>query len=352
MQTKNLRVGIIGFGYMGKWHFRRIKQINGLEIAYAFDNSQERLHEASSAGLEVSEDIDHFFSRGMEIVVVATPNHLHRQYCISALKAGCHVICEKPVALNTKELDEVIAISQQTGRLFTVHQNRRWDIDYMIVRETLRSGCLGKPISIESRVHGERGTIFGWRADPESGGGMLYDWGVHLIDQILFLFPERRLTHVFAQLKNVLTQSVDDYLKIELIFDNETTAHVEVGTFSLEKLPRWFIYGDRGTLKIDDFSGISGGCSILMDTCSERQEHDERNIIGPSRMMAPLTTGNIVKNKLFSPHEQPLAFYNNIVSSIRGEDHLYVTPESVRRTSVAIDAAFESSHAKKLIELN
>jgi scyllo-inositol 2-dehydrogenase (NADP+) len=346
-----LKAGIIGFGYMGKWHFNRIKLIDGIDVVSAFDIKQERLDEASAEGLTVCTTLEQFLSLGLDVAIVATPNNFHKYYCVAALNAGLNVICEKPATMNVAELDEVIEVARQSGKVFTVHQNRRWDVDFMMVRKAIADGSLGKPVSLESRVHGERGVCFGWRADPVAGGGMLYDWGVHLIDQMLFLFPERTVTHVFAQLKSVLTPHVDDYLKVEILFDNNMTAHVEVGTFALEKMPRWFVYGDRGTLKLDDFSGKTGGLSRIRQAPGEGAEFNEQQVIGPSRTMAPLTPEDIIRLGLPAVEEQPLAYYNNVVAAIHGTEKLIVSPESVRKTMRVIDAAFLSSETKKTVEL-
>jgi scyllo-inositol 2-dehydrogenase (NADP+) len=348
-----LKAGIIGFGYMGKWHLNKIRHLEGIEVVSAYDIKQERLEEALASGLKIFTSAELFLAQDLDLVIVATPNNFHKQYCIAAMRAGHHVLTEKPATMNTTELDEVIAVSVETGKIFTAHQNRRWDIDFMAVREAIASGSLGRPVSIESRVHGERGVVFGWRADPVSGGGMLYDWGVHLIDQLLFLFPEHKVTHVYAQLKSVLTPVVDDYLKVEMLFDNNMTAHVEVGTFALQKMPRWFVYGDRGTLKIDDFSGKTGGISRIRVEPGEGVGFDETKVvIGPSRTMAPLTPEDIIKIDIPKVEEQPYSYYTNVLNAIRGTEKLIVSPESIRRTLAVIDAAFLSSKTKMAIEIN
>ena len=99
----------------------------------------------------------------MDIVIVATKIEERAYYAIQAMTAGFHVLCEKPVAMNMKELEEIIAISDKTGRKFTVHQPRRFDRDYLMLKEVIDSHVIGEVHTIESRVHGERGVLFGWR---------------------------------------------------------------------------------------------------------------------------------------------------------------------------------------------
>ena len=89
------------------------------------------------------------------------------------------------------------------------------------------------------------------------GGGMIYDWGVHLIDQILFMMPDAKIKSVYADIKNVLHEEVDDYFKIILKMDNGVTAHIELSTYILKYQPRWLAAGDKGTMIVEDF-GCNG----------------------------------------------------------------------------------------------
>ena len=106
------------------------------------------------------------------------------------MKAGKNVVSEKPVTLCSADLQEMIEASRECGRFLTVHQNRRWDEDFLTVKKLLAEGTLGEVYRLESRVHGSRGIPGDWRQEKEHGGGMVLDWGVHLLDQALE--PEHR----------------------------------------------------------------------------------------------------------------------------------------------------------------
>jgi len=195
------RIGIIGYGGMAGWHHENVKRISGLKCTAAYDIDPERLKIAEERGLKAFAKLDEFFAKGdFDIVLVATPNNFHKEMCIEAMRHKKHVVCEKPVAMSSQELQEIIDTSGQNGVLFTVHQNRRWDKDYRIIRKVLENDMIGKPYTIESRVHGSGGVVHGWRAYKVSGGGMLLDWGVHLIDQIMYMVPEKVCAYV--QYKN------------------------------------------------------------------------------------------------------------------------------------------------------
>ncbi|MBR5743360.1 MAG: Gfo/Idh/MocA family oxidoreductase, partial [Clostridia bacterium] len=183
------KIGIVGFGYMGHFHMRKIASFpERAKLTAVLDIKPEAREEAEALGLKAFGAEEDFLAEDLDLVVVSTPNNFHAHYAIAAMRAGKNVLCEKPVTMSAAELEEVIAVSNETGKLFTVHQNRRFDVDYLAVCEAVRSGEIGRITTIESRVLGERGVCFGWRVDPVAGGGMLYDWGVHLIDQMLMLY--------------------------------------------------------------------------------------------------------------------------------------------------------------------
>src|SRR5574340_363063 len=109
--------------------------------------------------------------------VVATPNDVHQDLSIAALRGGKQVICEKPVAMNVSELDAILEVAAETGNTFMVHQNRRWDPDFLVIRDLYQKGQIGDLFQIESRVHGANGIPGDWREQAAHGGGMLLDGG-------------------------------------------------------------------------------------------------------------------------------------------------------------------------------
>lgn len=251
--------GIIGFGYMGHFHYNATKKFPGhIQSVAVYDIDKNKREEADGFGMRTYDNLRDFLKEDLDLVIIATPNQWHAQYAVEAMKAGRNVLTEKPVTMTVKELEEVISWEKKTGKIFTVHQQRRHDADYQVVRDVVRSGEIGKVTTIESRVFGERGVCFGWRGDPVCGGGMLYDWGVHLIDQMLQLFQGEKVKSVSARLLSILTPAVDDYFELDMEFEKKVCAKIIVTTFALEKMPRWYVLGDKGTLKIEDFSGTAG----------------------------------------------------------------------------------------------
>lgn len=347
-----IKVGIIGFGYMGNFHYDKVQCFEDIEVTCAFDINDEKLRDAANKGLKICHRLEDFLDEEMDLVVIATPNQWHEEYAIASMKAGKNVLCEKPATMSVSEMENIIKVSEDTGKFFTVHQQRRFDPDYRVVKDIINDGTIGKVTTIESRVLGERGVCFGWRADPESGGGMLYDWGVHLIDQILQLYPDETVTSVYARVLSVLTPAVDDLFEITLNMSNGVCAKVNVGTFALQKLPRWFVFGDRGTLRLDDFSGVEGGATRIKGEVQGFESVVGQKVLGPSRTMAPLKPEYLEKIELPKQEDMTLEFWRNIVLALKGEEEPYVSKEQILRQMKIVEASFESSKKNEVVELN
>ena len=132
------KVAVIGYGGMGKWHCNKILENATLKIAGVADISEARCELAKENGLNVYESDDCVFAdKDIDVVVVATPNDVHEELVIKALNSGKNVICEKPVTLSVQSFDRMVEASKRSGKLFSVHQNRRWDSEYLLVKSMI-----------------------------------------------------------------------------------------------------------------------------------------------------------------------------------------------------------------------
>ena len=187
-------VAIVGFGGMGGWHKNKLLKSDVAELCGIWDIKEDRRQAARDENIHVYSSFEDVLAdEKVDIVTIAVPNELHMPLSIAALEAGKNVISEKPVCLSSDELAKIIAASERTGKLFTTHQNRRWDADFLMMKQVYESGDLGEVFTMESRVQGSHGIPGDWRGKKEHGGGMMLDWGVHLIDQILQITKERKI---------------------------------------------------------------------------------------------------------------------------------------------------------------
>lgn len=347
-----IKLGIIGYGGMGHWHGENAPRA-GVDVIAAYDVDPKRLEMAKNEGIKPYDNLKDFLdSDEINFVLIATPNDVHKELAIAALRAGKHVMVEKPATLSVADWDEMVAESKKAKRILTVHQNRRWDKDYRVMRKVLEDGCIGKVLTIESRVFGTGGALFGWRGFPEYGGGMIYDWGVHLFDQLLDMYPDTKITSVYAKLMSVLDQKVDDYFKVILTLENGPLLQVEVGTFAFYKLPRWYVIGNAGTLQIDDFDCKTGGYTKPKYKDNPIAPVVVMTSAGPTRMMAPRPADSKEDFPLPNLETDWTDLYRNLAAVMEGKEDLIVKPHQVRRVLELIEAIFRSSKEGRSLEVN
>ena len=344
-----IKMGIIGFGYMGKWHLKNAPRVENVSVVAAYDINPDHLKEAEEAGLKPYTSLDEFLKSDVNLVLVATPNDVHCELACAAMKARKNVITEKPVAMSLKEVDQMIATAKENNVLFTVHQNRRWDKDFRIVKEIIESGELGNIYAVHSRLHGSRGAMFGWRAEPEHGGGMVYDWGVHFVDQIMLIFGFDGIKSVFCKTVKVKTPDVEDYFFLVMDLKNGAHVQMEVGTWVLKAMPRWMVMGDEGTAYVNDFTR-SGGI-IKVDETAEKEEVFIMTTSGPTRTFAPRGKKEIIETELPDSPADLTEYYANLRDAIDGKCELLVKPEQVRAVFRVLEAMFESAATGKQIML-
>ncbi|WP_457790063.1 Gfo/Idh/MocA family protein [Anaeromassilibacillus sp. SJQ-5] len=348
---KQYKAALVGYGGMGHWHFEGICKTDRVKFVGVYDIDPKRMELAKSEGFEKLYDSYEAMlaDASLDIIVVATPNNFHKTLVCQALEAGKAVVCEKPVAMSSGELQDMMDTAKRTGSLFTIHQNRRADADYLAMREQAESGLLGKVFEIESRVTGSRGIPEGWRQYAVAGGGMMLDWGVHLIDQLMMMNPTP-VTSVFCDMYHVAYQECDDGFKLQLKFEDGVMATIEVGTSHYIEAPRWYVCGDRGALTIPDWS-----CNGKVVRASQHEVTWEEEIIytkaGPTKTMAPRAKDTIEEialdpDKYFSDYD---VFYRNLADVLDGTAELRVKPEEAMRVMKVMEAAFESDRTGQAI---
>ena len=236
-------VGLIGYGAAGSaFHAPLIRAVERLDLRAIVTS---RVEQASNLGVRVLASTDELLDDpSIDLVVVATPNESHFPLAAAALRAGKHVVVDKPLALNTEEADALIALADETGRVLSVFHNRRWDSDYLTVKAVRER--LG-PISLYE-AHWDRfrpGIKRGWRELPGEGAGLLNDLGPHLIDQALQLFgPPHAVTGDLAVQR--AEAQVDDYFHVTLHY-GAMRAILSASTLTAAARPHFALHGSEGS---------------------------------------------------------------------------------------------------------
>ena len=279
------QLAIIGYGNMGRTHARNLSKLpDQFTITGIVDISESARANAASDGFKAFATLEELFiAASVDICLIALPNDLHKEYAIACMEAGKHVICEKPVALNESELEDILSVSAKTGMVFTVDQNRRWDRDYLPIKKLYEHNSLGQLLYIDSNVQGTHGLPDNWLS-KKGVGGMLLDWGVHLLDQLLYMIPSP-VTSVFTHAVILDGKECEENIKVFLTFADGSHAQVQTDTRCYCKLPRWYVMYENGTAVIPDIN--ADGLLFVKgnDISISREGYSTGS--GPSRTLAP-----------------------------------------------------------------
>lgn len=344
---KKTKIAVIGYGGMGGWHCDTIGRIEELELAGIYDILEERRAAAEEKGIHAYESLEALLAdESVELVTVAIPNQLHKDMCIQAMDAGKNVVCEKPVTLSHQDLQAMIDASVRNNVLFTVHQNRRWDEDYLTMKEIYDKNMLGKVFRIESRVHGSRGIPGDWRNQKECGGGMVLDWGVHLLDQIMQMIS-KKVVSIYADLSYVTNENCDDGFTVTIKFEDDLVVIVEVGTSNFINLPRWYMLGENGSAIIKDWS--IDGKIVMVSDWEKRDAVPVVTAAGLTKTMAPRTEETIKEYPLPVQKSDIRDFYRNVIKAIAGEEAQLIRHDELMRVMKLMEAVFESGEKNVVI---
>ena len=244
---KKIVAGLIGFGMGGRvFHGPllagdgnfAIKSVSGsrfAEFAGAYPGT------APASGAEIIED------KAIELVVIATPNATHGALAKSALLAGKHVVVDKPFCLSSREAQQLVDLARERGLLLSVFHNRRWDGDFLTVKQLLRDAMLGTPVSLESNYDRYRLAIRdSWKETQETGGGLLWDIGAHLVDQAIELLGvpvgwsgDFRRTRPGAQ--------TPDDIELRLDYSPALRVTLRAALVRVRPAPRFVVHGHQGS---------------------------------------------------------------------------------------------------------
>ena len=342
------KLGIVGYGGQGAWHATWAQKSDVIELAGIYDISEKRVNAAKENGIHTYASLSELLAdETIDIVLCATPNDVHKEIVIAALSAKKHVVCEKPVALSVEDFDDMVNKAAEMGVTFSVHQNRRWDVDYLAIKSIIASGEIGDTINIESRIHGSRGIPSDWRCHKEYGGGMILDWGVHLIDQMLTLIPEP-VTQLYCETTNITTNEVDDGFKLSLTFESGKHAYIEVGTYNFIAMPRFYMQAKSGSALIEDWQKK---CKVSrLKAWNEKEVLPVQTAAGITKTMAPRDEITLDFYEIERPTSDVHDFYRNFTRAIDGKEEQLIKNSEVRRTLLVMENAFKSAEEKTTIK--
>jgi scyllo-inositol 2-dehydrogenase (NADP+) len=323
-ESEKIRVGFIGYGRMAEGHARHLRETGKFQPAVVCDVTPARRDAAAQHGMQVTDSLADFLAGDVELVFVTTHSVSHHEMTLAALRAGKNVVVEKPMAMNGREALEMVQAARDARRMLTVFHNRRWDGDYRQVKKVVREGVIGEPFLVENRSAGSRPAVgFGvpefqqeWRVTRAMGGGTIYDFGPHWIDQVLDLVPSR-VVEVFAEVKHLKWGDADDFFDIHIRFENGCRATASKCDVAYVSWPKWIVLGTQGSIKHEQ--------ETLVRT-ADRAYYELKGV-------------------------PPVNLYENYYAHLREGAELLVKSEEGLRVMQVIDAAFESAASGRSVRV-
>lgn len=205
-----VRIAVVGFGFMGRMHYGNWKKIPGARVVAVCDANLKQLTTVTGGNLSGADTTTDFtgiaiyddYSKmlkagGFDVVDITLPTTLHPSTTIAALKAGYHVLCEKPMALSVKECDAMLAAARKSNRTLLIAQCLRFWPEYVALKKLVASGRFGAVVSADfqrsSNAPDPKGP-HGWFLDEKKSGGCLLDMHIHDADMVAYLFGSPRET--------------------------------------------------------------------------------------------------------------------------------------------------------------
>jgi len=341
---KKIRTALVGYGSVGeKMHAPLISVCGDLELVAVVERNQERSKEKYPK-IGIFKSIEALLEADVaDLIVIVTPNEFHFPYAKMALKAGKHVVVDKPVTIHSQEAEELKQLAEEKGLVLSVFQNRRWDGDIQTIKKIMDEGILGRIVHFESHFDRFRPSLAdNWREKEVPGNGITYDLGTHLIDQTVMLFGKPQW--VYAEILKQRDGAVaDDFFDITMMYEGmkaRLTASVMVNA----PLPKFLVLGEKGSF-------IKYGLDV-QEKAFKAGQRPEGETWGIENAEA-WGMVHLEKSATSYPTERGdyRDFYKNIAETILGQDDLKVKMDEAILVLKIIEAAFLSHKEGKRIAI-
>jgi predicted dehydrogenase len=240
--VKPLSVALLGYGFAGKtFHAPLLSNVPGLKLTHIVSSDSAKVKRDHDVRVIGNAD-EALALPEIDLIVIATPNSTHFELAHKALAAGKHVVVDKPFTITSKDAAELMSQATQNQRLLSVFQSRRWDADFLTLRQILAQGSLGKVIQFESHYDRYRPEPRKrWREQPVPGAGIWFDLGSHLVDQALQLFGPPEAIYADLELQRQGAQAVD-YFHVILRY-GQSRVILSAGCLVISETPRFVVHG-------------------------------------------------------------------------------------------------------------
>jgi len=326
--ASEIKVGVVGYGgafNMGRHHLAEMQKAGMTPVAVCeIDPERRKAAEQDYPGIQAYANLSQMLKQSdVRLVTIITPHNTHAKLALTCLKAGRHVVVEKPMAVTTAECDAMIAEARKSGVVLSTYHNRHWDGCILEAVRRIGSGAIGEIVRIEVHMGGWGQPRDWWRSSRSISGGILYDWGVHLLEYTLQL--------IRSEIREVSGFAKRGYWAPRTAWKDDTN---EDEAFAVVR----YRSGQWSTLMISsldskpkegwmEITGTEG--SYVMD--------------GPTFQVIQRRQGETVITRGNNPPSEGWRFYQNIADHLVKGDPLVITPEWARRPIHILDLACRSA---------
>jgi len=337
MRKSDIRVAVVGYGPsygMGDHHLRAT-QAAGMTPAAIVDTDPGRRSAAAEAwpGLEVYDSVPAMLRKSdANLAILITPHNTHAALAVQCLRAGRHVVTEKPMAITTAECDRMIRTAEAEGVMLSAYHNRHWDACILeAVRRVRGSGMIGDVRRIEAHMgrYGPPGKT--WRASKSISGGILYDWGAHLLEWTLQLIDSEVVEvsgfasrGVWQQRTGWKADTNEDEAMAVMRFRNGAWASLVITSLDTNPKP-----------SVLEITGAQG--TYLMNH-------------GDYRVLQPRKAGQTLVHEGRTRAGKQHRYYENVAGHIADGEELVITAQWARRAIHVLDLADRSAARGKTLQ--
>jgi len=348
-QASDIKVGVIGYGgafNMGRKHLAEMKSAGMSPFAVCeIDPERLKVAEEDFPGIETYSDLGQMLKQSdVNLIVHITPHNLHYPLAAKCVKAGKHVVTEKPFVIGTANADRLIKAAKEKDVMVSTYHNRHWD-GWIIkgVKEIVDKKKIGEVYRVDLNMGGYSMPNPWWRTSKSVSGGVMYDWGCHLLEYALQVVPGH-LTEVSAYGQTGYWESKapkkfpwigdmnEDDASLVARFDSGAHIHLRISHLNAEQgVPFMKVYGTEGFYAMENMGGAK----------SEKPGWKMRRALKSGKISE--TTGNHMAG-------QGQKFYENIAAYLTGQEALVITPEWARRPIHILDLADKSMNKGKAVK--
>jgi predicted dehydrogenase len=334
-KAADIKVGVVGYGgafNMGRAHLNEMKKAGMTPVAVA-EIDPKRLEVATQdfPGIETYASVDAMLKKSsVNLVTLITPHNTHAALGVKCLKAGRHVVAEKPLAITTAECDAMIAAAKRSKVILSTYHNRHWDNIILGAMQHLKKGEIGKIVRVDVKMGGFGKPGDWWRSSKTISGGILYDWGVHILEYTLQMMNSdivevsgHTWSGVWADQTKWKKDTNEDEGFVVVRFANGAWSTLQITSIDARPDPTWFkVQGTKGTMALN---------------------WDATEIIA-------LDGANRITTRYPNPPSEGWKFYQNVADHLTKGTKLVITGEWARRPIHILDLACQSAKAKRAMK--